>query len=74
MKTRNIFISLLLAAVCAAPMFARQFEQGEKIYVNADQCFLDCNGSGSTKYYIKHPWGGSSWTWKEMTKCGNDYT
>lgn len=45
MKTRNIFITLLLAAVCATPMFARQFEQGEKIYVNADQSWHDGNGN-----------------------------
>ena len=34
----------MLAAVCAAPMFARQFEQGEKIYVNADQSGRDGSG------------------------------
>ncbi len=67
MKTRNIYISLLLAAVCAAPMFARQFEQGEKIYVNADQSW---NGGGGNfdwskdnaklfLYIIKN--GGDEW-------------
>ena len=45
MKTRNIFISLLLAVLCTAPMYARQFEQGEKIYVNADQSWHDGNGN-----------------------------
>lgn len=44
MKTRNIFISLLLTVLCAAPMYARQFEQGEKIYVNADQSYRDGEG------------------------------
>ncbi len=37
MKTRTIFISLLLAAVCAAPVFGRTFKSGDKIYVHADQ-------------------------------------
>ncbi len=44
MKTRNIVIASLLCLLCAAPLSARQFEQGEKIYVNADQSGRDGSG------------------------------
>ena len=45
MKTRNIFIALLLAVLCVAPMFARQFEKGEMLYVNADQSGREGSGN-----------------------------
>lgn len=28
----------------------------------------------TSAFYIKHPWGGSDWTWQPMTKNGNSYT
>jgi len=28
----------------------------------------------TSAFYIKHPWGGSDWTWQPMTKNGNNYT
>lgn len=28
----------------------------------------------TSAFYIKHPWGGSDWTWQSMTKSGNSYT
>ena len=43
MKTRNIFIALL-TVLCAAPMFSRQFEKDEMIYINADQSGRDGSG------------------------------
>ena len=45
MKTRNIYIALLLAVLCVAPMFARQFEEGEMLYVNADQSGREGSGN-----------------------------
>jgi len=45
MKTRNIYIALLLAVLCVAPMFARQFEESEMLYVNADQSGREGSGN-----------------------------
>lgn len=45
MKTRNIYIAFLLAVLCVAPMFARQFEKGEMLYVNADQSGREGSGN-----------------------------
>lgn len=43
MKTRTIVLSLLLA-LSVTPLSARQFTQGEKLYVNTDQSQRDGNG------------------------------
>lgn len=32
------------------------------------------NPTNPDTYYIKHPWAGGEWTWKQMTKSGNSYT
>ena len=47
MKTRNILFCIAL--LCASSLFARQFEQGEKLYVNANQNHRDGDGKFNWK-------------------------
>ncbi len=45
MKTIKYIVSLAAVCMLAMSVSARTFEQGEKIYVNADQSFHDGNGN-----------------------------
>lgn len=77
MKTRNIYISLLLAVLCAAPINARQFEQGEKIYVNVNQNHREgegkCNWADAGAHLFLHIWkSGQTGQWLTLTKENGD--
>jgi len=64
MKTRNIFITLLLAVLCVTPLSARQFEKGEKIYVNVNQTHREgdgkCNWADGGANLFLYVWNDNS--------------
>ena len=45
-----------------------------KLIYGADELYVVKQGSGDTKFYMKNNWdAGVDWTWKEMTKDGDNY-
>ena len=45
-----------------------------KLIYGADELYVAKQGSGDTKFYMKNNWdAGVDWTWKEMTKDGDNY-
>ena len=34
----------------------------------------DDDSNSSSDYFIKHPWGGGSWSWQRMSRYGSNYT
>ena len=45
-----------------------------KLIYGADELYVVKQGSGDTKFYMKNNWNaGADWTWKEMTKDGDNY-
>lgn len=73
MKTRNIFVSLLmvmLCTLCVEQMFAITFVQGDQIFIEANQDNNDGGSwvpSGSQKLYI-YIWNGTGENWVQLTK------
>ena len=83
MKTRNILLSSLLCILCVAPLSARQFENGEMIYVNVDQSGRDGGGKfnwaeANAKLFLyiwKENNGSSNQQWVTLSKeNGNIYS
>ena len=45
-----------------------------KLIYGADELYVVKQGSGDTKFYMKNNWNaGADWTWKEMTKDGDNF-
>ena len=45
-----------------------------KLIYGADELYVVKQGSGDAKFYMKNNWNaGADWTWKKMTKDGDNY-